>query len=189
MGAELEIAIMDLDLGEAVVVNGVVARRNAPNDRGEGGGIGIMLLDPPEAWAALITRQSQRAEPTETGPTAHLRVLVVGDDDRRRGALALYVNSGWDVRFASDLEGAKEALAAVKLNAIIAEYEFDDELWVRVLEDARRIQPDARRLVRCALGGAERDASKSNGLVHRFLDISAGMDALLDAFTADLGGE
>jgi hypothetical protein len=186
-GTRLTIAVMDLTRGEVIEVNGAVARREPPDDSGAGGGIGILLGDVPDDWHALVEREQQMSGPVSTGPTVRLRVLVVGEGDRRRGALALYVTSGWDIRFASDLDGAVEALEAVKLNAVIAEHDLDDRRWTDILSAAKQIQPDARRIVRAKLGGTPAPQSREGDLVHRVVDMDAGMDALLDALTADLG--
>lgn len=177
-GERLEIAIMDHMRGEAVEVVGVVRRRLER-------GVGILIADPSDPWIALVDRYHQTSGPIDTR-SVRLRVLVIGDDAHRRGALALYVTSGWDVRFASDLEGAVEALNSRKLSAVIAEHDLDDPRWPEVLAASRRIQPNARRIVRSKLHG--RPAPDSAGsLVHRVVDFDAGLDALLDALTADFG--
>jgi hypothetical protein len=108
-------------------------------------------------------------------------LLVVGDDQRQRGALALYVTSGWDVRFANDLDTTTEALRGVKLDAVIAEHDAGDDRWQPILAAARASQPAARRIVRGIVHGAGVHPD-----VHRFVDRDAGLDALLDALTADL---
>jgi hypothetical protein len=177
-GEPLEIAVMDHTRGEAVEVRGQVRRRLES-------GVGVIIPEPPEAWSVLVERFHQMSGPIDTR-SVRLRVLVVGDNDHRRGALALYVTSGWDVRFASDLEGAVEALHSRKLSAVIAEHELDDSRWPEILSATRRIQPDAKRIVRAKLHG--RPAPESAGsLVHRVVDAEAGLDALLDALTADFG--
>lgn len=190
LGTETAIAVMDLDRGEVIEIRGTVARRQAPDDQGAGGGWGVLLSDMSDDWHALVERQRQLSGPIAIAPVARLRVLVVGDDDRRRGALALYVTSGWDVRFASDLSGTREALKHVRLNAVIAEHDLDDRRWIDVLSATRDAQPQARRIVRAHLYGASApapEARSSQDLVHRVVDLDAGMDALLDALTADLG--
>lgn len=186
-GQSLQIAIMDAARGEVVEVVGEVTRCLPPGPDGVGRGIGVRIADPPDAWDALVELHKLGAQLPE--PSAvRLRVLVVGDDKRRRGALALYVTSGWDVRFASDLDGAVEALDGVRLNAVIAENELSDRRWESILSAARDIQPGTRRIVRCNLDGqAIPDGSGLRALVHRFVDRSAGLDALLDALTADMG--
>ena len=110
------------------------------------------------------------------------RILVVGDERRQRGALALYVTSGWDVQFATDLDGTVEALRGLTLDAVIAEHDAADDRWPPVLSEARRMQPSARRIVRGSKNGPVPEAP----LVHRFVDRDAGIDALLDALTADM---
>jgi len=49
------------------------------------------------------------------------------------------------------------------------------------MDDVRKAQPAARRIVR-GIGRASGD------LVHRFVDRDSGLDALVDAVTANLGG-
>ncbi len=187
-GTTLFIAVMDLDRGEVIEVDGEVTRRVVPDDPStSGGGIGVLLHEPPVEWAALVDRQLMASGPISAKPAVRLRVLVVGDDDRRRGALALYVKSGWDIRFASDLAGAVEALESVELNAVISEHDLDDQRWTEILAEARRIRPHARRIIRCNLQGGPAPETSEHDLVHRVVDLDAGMDALLDALTADLG--
>jgi hypothetical protein len=176
---ELEITFMDRDMGEVVELCGAVVRLGPR-------GVGVSLIDPPDEWVGLIARFGT---PARRDPRSlRLRVLVVGEDSRQRGALALYVTSGWDVRFASDLGGATEALHGVTLNAVVVEHDLEDERWAPIMQAARSIQPHARRIVRCA---APRGPLPSTGtrydLVHRVVDRNAGLDALLDAVTAKLG--
>ena len=104
--------------------------------------------------------------------------------ERRRSALALYVTSGWDVRFASDLESTTEALRGVELSAVIVEHALEDGRWPDILRAARAIQPGARRIIRCPLHGRPPPATEpDNDLVHRVVDLEAGLDALVDALT------
>lgn len=186
-GVELSFAIMDNARGEAVQATGVVARVLPPGSRMSG--IGVRLLEPPPEWQELVIRyQEQSGQEVEPHKHVRLSILVVGDDTHRRGALALYVTSGWDVRFASDLQTATEALEGVKLDALIAEHRLDDERLGDILDAARRIQPRARRIVRSpARGGPIAPPAPIEDLVHRVVDQSAGLDALLDALTAHLG--
>lgn len=181
-GTRLGITIMDPARGIAIEMVGEVTRPLG----GAAHGVGVKLLEPPEDWAMLVAlraRASSAAGDAAPRPK-RMRVLVVGDDHRRRGALALYVTSGWDVRFASDLDGAAEALHDFVIDAVIAEHDLADPRWQPILAEAKRAQPDARRIVRGALHGP---APQSGPLVHRFVDRDAGIDALLDALTADLG--
>ena len=151
-GQPLRIAIMDAARGEVIELEGTVTRCLPPGADGIGRGVGVRVPTPPVEWSLLVQRYKLGAHLPEPS-TVRLRVLVVGDEKQRRGALALYVTSGWDVRFASDLEGAVEALDGVKLNAVIAENELSDRRWENVLSAARRIQPSTRRIVRCHLDG------------------------------------
>jgi hypothetical protein len=168
---------MDSARGVVVEVIGEVTRVHQ-------GGLGVRVLEPPAEWKALVAAAARRAGGAPEKPTRRLRILVVGDDQRQRGALALYVTSGWDVRFANDLDTTTEALRGVKLDAVIAEHDAADARWQPILAAARERQPGARRIVRGATSGAP---SEDPTLVHRFVDRDAGLDALLDALTADYG--
>ncbi len=176
-GTRVLIAIFDRARGTPVEVVGEVSR----SILGPSPGLGIRVLDPPDDWKILVALLAREAGPHEK-PAKRLRVLVVGDERRQRGALALYVTSGWDVRFATDLDGVVEALRGVSLDAVIAEHDASDERWRRILDEARRAQPNARRIVR----GNGDGAPPAPPLAHRFVDRDAGLDALLDALTADL---
>lgn len=178
LGTRLVITCMDEARGAIVEVVGEVVRQTA-------GGLGIRVIEPPLEWKALVASTSRRAGTDPGKPSRRLRVLVVGDDQRQRGALALYVTSGWDVRFANDLDTTTEALRGVRLDAVIAEHDADDGRWQPILAEALRAQPHARRIVR---GRVERVPEVEDPqLVHRFVDRNAGLDALLDALTADIG--
>jgi hypothetical protein len=176
LGIRLVIQTMDQARGSVVEVIGEVTRQTAT-------GLGIRVIEPPVEWRALVASAARRTGRGPDKPTKRLRVLVVGDDQRQRGALALYVTSGWDVRFACDLDTTDEALRGVRLDAVIAEHDAADGRWQPILAAARQTQPAARRIVRGSVAGAP-DADPT--LVHRFVDRDAGLDALLDALTADI---
>jgi DNA-binding NtrC family response regulator len=116
-----------------------------------------------------------------------LAILVVGEEDQRRGALALYVRSGWDVRFATDVETAEEAMAAVDLDAVIAEYDLDDKRALDVLHAAKRLQPDARRFVRSGLRNKRVPAE--HDVIEGAIDRDAGLEALVEALSEAFGAE
>lgn len=143
--------------------------------------LGLRFLEPNAEWRELVAHIARRAGPATEKPHRRLRILVVGDDHRQRGAMALYVTSGWDVLFANDVDSVAEALAHVTLDAIIAETAPGDESWRPLMDSARRAQPAARRIVRGAEAGRPGDP-----LVHRFVERDAGLEALVDALTADL---
>ncbi len=193
-GTHVELSLLDDARGEAIEVIGEVMRRIEPTPGGAPGGLGIRLHESPENWLQLVDRMvaSDHHKRTTTLPgllpaRRRLRVLVVGDDQRRRGALALYVKSGWDVRFASDLDGATEALKGFKIDAVIAENELSDDRWPTLLDAVRKAQPLARRIVRAPLsGGTAPPPGRSTDLVHRVVDLDAGLDALLEALTFEL---
>lgn len=176
-GTRLLLQMMDQARGAVVEVIGEVSRVLHS-------GLGIRVLEPPDEWKALVASAARRTGPPPDKTSRRLRVLVVGDDQRQRGALALYVTSGWDVRFANDLDTTGEALRGVKLDAVIAEHDAADLRWQPILAVAQKSQPGARRIVRGAVVNAP---AVEGNLVHRFVDRDAGLDALLDALTADIG--
>lgn len=177
-GTRVGISIFDRTRGAPVEVAGVVTRALG----GANPGLGVRLDAPPEEWRVMVAVLSHATSPSEK-PARRLRVLVVGDERRQRGALALYVTSGWDVQFATDLDGTVEALRGPHLDAVIAEHDVADQRWQDVLGAARQFQPTTRRIVRGACDGPP----PLPPLVHRFVDRDAGLDALLDALTADIG--
>jgi len=188
-GVGLSLALMDNERGEVVQVDGVVARCLPGGPNGVGRGVGVRLTSPPPDWQLMVQRYQQSRTTEEMAvPTVRLTILVVGDEEQRRGALALYVTSGWDVRFATDVDTAEEAMAAVDLDAVIAEYELGDSRWHQILQVARRLQPDAHRFVRCSLRG-QRPPRGAEDLVHRIIDRQAGLEALVEALGAELGHE
>lgn len=177
VGVPVALALMDNERGEVVQVDGVVARCLPGGADGAGRGIGVKLDDATPEWLVMVSRYQRDRTGDTAGPPVRLAVLVVGDEQQRRGALALYVTSGWDVRFAIDQATAEEALDSADIDAVIAEFEADDPRARAVLEAARRLQPAARRVIRASLtaGGA------SDGLYHRAVAREAGLEVLLDA--------
>jgi hypothetical protein len=189
-GTTVNLTLLDDQRGEAMQLVGVVARLVSPAPGTGPAGMGVKLVHIPDGWTQMLERLMVRTRPLSLSGEfkAHrrLRVLVVGDDDRRRGALALYVTSGWDVRFASDLDGAREALTGFPIDAVIAEHDLSDGRWPRILETARKLQPAARRIVRAPLGGeSPPPAGARTDLVQRVVDLDAGLDAVLEALTAE----
>ena len=189
-GTELSLSLLDADTGDVVEASGIVQRTLAPRPDGSGLGVGVYFPEPSEQWQAMVQRhEKEHTQPgIGSGRSVRLRIVVAGNEKQRRGALALYVTSGWDVRFASDVDGVREALSGVKVDAVIAEHDLDDEHWADILRAAMQVQPAARRIVRCKLHGKTApDAGSARDLVHRVVDLDAGLDALLDALTADYG--
>lgn len=187
VGTRVHIAIMDHQRGLAMEVLGDVMRCLPPDKDGLGRGVGLRFDDPPPEWGELVAAYQAEHRPAAP-PPRRLRILVVGDRGRQRSAMALYVTSGWDVRFASDPTGAEDALEGVRLHAVIVENDLDDERCFEFLDLAMQLQPDARRIVRSDLQG--RPAPDSRGpedMFHRVVDRNAGIEPLLDALTADLG--
>jgi len=175
LGTRLAISLVDPSSGTALEVIGDVVREAAAPTWS----IGILLVEPPAEWSAIVAsaaRQSTTGLPTST---KRYRVLVVGDEHRQRGAMALYVTSGWDVLFATDGASVAEAIENVDLDAVIAELDGEDPRVTPIMEDMRTLQPRARRIVRGHGRG-------SSDLVHRFVERDSGLEALLDAITADI---
>jgi hypothetical protein len=175
IGTRLSLAVVDPTSGNAIeVIGDVVREATAPQWL-----LGVLLIEPPFEWRAMVSHAARRAHGEEERPGRRLRVLVVGDDHRQRGALALYITSGWDVMFASDLDSIADAVDSLELDAVVAELDAADPRLPPILRAARAAQPGARRIVRgSGKGGSE--------LVHRFVDRDAGLEALVDAVTADL---
>jgi len=185
-GTPVELTLLDDVQGEVIGLHGVVTRAVEHTPGGSPGGLGVRLTSVNRPWSGLVGRAQRQARERAAVPQRRLRVLVVADEGARRGALALYVTSGWDVRFASDLAGTEEALRGFRTDAVIAEHDLSDERWAQILEAARRLQPTARRIVRAALMGEPAPAAgQPDDLVHRVVDLEAGLEAVLDALTAD----
>jgi hypothetical protein len=184
-GVEVNLALMDNLAGEAVEVRGVVRRVLDGSDGGKLG-IGVQLIDPPDEWVTMAERYREGVAEDHSG--VRLRILVVGEETRKRGALALYVTSGWDVRFATELDDARDCLYGMDLHGVVAEFDLDSNKWAEVLATARMISPSTRRIVRTSLDkdGAPQP-SGPDPLVHRFVDASSGLDALVDALSSDFG--
>ncbi|HEU4732819.1 MAG TPA: PilZ domain-containing protein [Kofleriaceae bacterium] len=175
LGTRLSVALVDPATGAAVeVIGDVVREATAPSWT-----LGILLIEPTLEWQALVAGAARRTGSGPHRPPRRLRVLVFGDDHRQRGAMALYVTSGWDVLFATDEASIAEALEHIELDAVVAELEPADPRLTAFMHRVRRLQPSARRIVRGAgIGQSE--------LVHRVVDRDAGLEALLDAVTAEI---
>jgi hypothetical protein len=185
-GRRVHVAILDDLRGAAMDIDGMVTRCLPPGPDGQGRGLGVRFEQPPPEWSALVQSYQREHRPATPSPR-RLRVLVVGDRERQRGAMALYVTSGWDVRFASELEGVEDALSGVALDAVIAENDLHDERWKEILGMARDLQPGARRIVRSTLRGEiAPQSSGAKDLFHRVVDRDDGLDPLLDALTAEI---
>ena len=177
LGTRLSVTLVDPASGSAIEVIGDVVREgSAPSWT-----LGILVIEPPAEWAVLVIGAARNSVPASTHDKVgkRLRVLVVGDDHRQRGAMALYVTSGWDVLFASDGDSVAEAIRHVTLDVVIAELDAADPRLSPIMLGVRKAQPRAKRIVR---GIGMGDAS----LAHRYVQRDAGLDALLDAVTADI---
>src|SRR5213075_417692 len=86
IGTRLSLQLFDEWNGNAIeVIGDVVREASSPSWI-----LGILLIDPPVEWAALVASAQRNSAPIMDKPTRRLRVLVVGDDHRQRGAMALY---------------------------------------------------------------------------------------------------
>jgi hypothetical protein len=177
VGTRVSVTLMDPRAGTALEVIGDVVREI----NGDKPALGVLLIEPPTEWRGVVAHAA-RASGQVDKPGRRMRVLVVGDDHRQRGAMALYVSSGWDILFASDDFSVHEALENIALDAVIAELDAGDPRVAPIMDDVRKAQPTARRIVR-GYGRGEGD------LVHRYVDRDAGLEALVDAVTARLGSE
>ena len=175
IGTRLSLTMFDEWNGNALEMIGDVVREAAAPSWI----LGILLIEPPDEWHALVAGAARSTHAPSEKPAKRLRVLVVGDDHRQRGAMALYVTSGWDILFASDEDSIAEAVETITLDAVVAELDDGDPRIPPIMMGVRRVQPSARRIVR----GAGRGATD---LVHRFVSRDAGLEALLDAMTADI---
>jgi len=116
IGTRVSVALTDPRSGTAIEVVGDVVREM----NGEHPALGVLLIEPPPEWKLLVT-QAARSSGVIDKPGKRMRVLVVGDDHRQRGAMALYVSSGWDVLFATDDFAVHEALDNIRLDAVTAQ--------------------------------------------------------------------
>jgi hypothetical protein len=191
-GTRLSVALLDESRGMAMEIEGEVARCLPPGPDGKGRGLGVRFENPPEEWNQMVVTYHAEQELERRARRlrrARLRILVVGEPERQRGAMALYVTSGWDVRFAADLDSAEDALSGVRLDAVIAESDVARAPWAAVLAAAARIQPEARRIV-LRVGQvrvhipAERGESELP-LFHQVVDREAGLDELLEALLGE----
>ncbi len=183
IGLSVSIAIMDIARGSAIELDGHVARCLPPDPNSDTCGVGIRFDKVPPEWGDIIDSYHRKREETQAVCGKRLRVLVVGDRAWQRGAMALYVASGWDVRFATDLASAHNALAGMALDAIIVEDDLALMRWQEVLTAARRIQPQARRIIRTPQISATPTSMYRDEpvLYHQIVKRDAGMEALLNA--------
>ena len=173
LGTRLSVALVDPISGSALEVIGDVVREAIPPSWV----LGILLIEPPFEWRALVAGAARRSGTNFDKRGRRLRVLVVGDDHRQRGAMALYVTSGWDVLFATDEDSIAEAVENIELDAVVAELDPEDPRLPPIMQGVRRVQPGARRIVRGT-------SQVPDELIHCFVDRDAGLEALLDAVTA-----
>lgn len=177
-GTRVCVSLVDPEQGTAIEMIAEVVRESTSQVIPS---LGLRFLEPTGEWRALVAAVASQSHHSPDRRARRLRILVVGDDHRQRGAMALYVTSGWDVLFANDEGSVLEAIDHVALDAVIAEIDPEDDAWRPMMEAARRRQPTARRIVRSIVV-----AQRTDPLVHRFVDRDAGLEALVDALTADL---
>src|SRR5262249_13792919 len=120
-GLPVVLTILDEQTGFALELTGLVARSEPAAEVGPStsGGTPAASSTPGASLGARAHADRPGRSPNER-PARRLRVLVVADEVARRGAVALYVTSGWDVRFASDLASTEEALRGIRIDAVIA---------------------------------------------------------------------
>ncbi|MBA3458198.1 MAG: PilZ domain-containing protein [Deltaproteobacteria bacterium] len=175
LGTRISVSLFEPNSGTALEVIGDVVREAVSPSWS----LGIILIEPPEEWGVIVAAAARSSLPPEK-KGKRLRVLVVGDGHRQRGAMALYVTSGWDVLFASDDDSIAEVIDhKIELDAVIAELDVSDPRIYPIMEGIRKSQPTARRIVRTTGKGAHE-------LVHRFVERDDGLEALLDAISADI---
>ena len=174
VGTRVSLALTDPRAGTVTEVIGDVVRE----ENGKEPALGLLLIDPPPEWKSLVQGAARQSTTIEK-PGRRMRVLVIGDSHRQRGAMALYVSSGWDVVFGDHDFALHEVLSDIKVDAVIAELDAGDPRIETIMYEANRAQPGARRIVR-GLGRGSCD------LVHRYVDRDSGLEALLDAVTANL---
>ena len=150
--------------------------------------IGIQLETPPPIWLALVNRYREDAKSKSTKKQLRrLTLLVAGDSKHKREALALYVKSGWDVRFALDYEAAAQGLREFDVDAVVSEHD-SAEARNKILELAKRLRPKARRVARYDIGGgALPGAGLPTDLVHDVVDSHRGLDALVTTVYKNCG--
>ena len=174
IGTRLSLALVDPANGTALeVIGDVVREAQAPRWV-----LGILLIEPPFEWRALVKAAARRSE-NRSSPIRRSDCACCGSATTAAGRMALYVTSGWDVLFGSDQDSIAEAIENIDLDAVVAELDISDPRLPPIMAVVRRSQPTARRIVRG-------DGKGEHELVHRFVDRDAGLEALLDAVTADI---
>jgi hypothetical protein len=152
LGTRLSLSLIDPASGSALeVIGDVVREAQAPSWT-----LGILIIEPPIEWRGLVASAARSSGQIEK-PGRRMRVLVVGDDQRQRGAMALYVTSGWDVLFASDDDSLDDAIHHIELDAVIAELDANDHGSRRSWRTSRK--PSRRRAGSCVVADRERATS------------------------------
>jgi hypothetical protein len=178
MGSTITVSLLDPARGEVIDMVGEIVRVVEARP-GQPGGIGVRLHHPPAQWQVLVERFGGRKRASTEPPPRRMRILVVGDEAHQRSAMALYVTSGFDVRFATGLLGLREALSGVRVDAVVVEQELEHPEVPALFDEVRRQQPSARRLLRTSLRGAALRSSTLGDLVHAVVDQDAGLDSFV----------
>ena len=143
VGTRVSLALTDPRAGSVIEVIGDIVRE----ENGKEPALGMLLIDPAPEWKALVM-SAARQSGTLDKPGRRMRVLVIGDNHRQRGAMALYVSSGWDVVFGDHNFALHEVLDDIKVDAVIAELDAGDPRIETIMYEANKAQPGARRIVR-----------------------------------------
>jgi len=139
--------------------------------------------------AALNDTLACRPDAREgVGPRARPRVLVVDDDEQILRGLARGLKQDHDVLLATSAKVALAMAEAHALDAVITDHDLGDSdgrdgLWL--LEQARRLHPDARRILMSG-GRIATDEHVESGLVARFLPKPVDSDEVRAALQAKL---
>ncbi len=186
-GASIQFTVLDNRIDEQVPLQGVVIRAS----QSEGVGVGVRLKKPPPEWLRMVEQYRKRSD-TDLALEGNIRlmVLVAGTEDHRRAALALYVKTGWDVRFAADVKSAIEALKEDAFDAIVVEYHVLTHR-TELLEAAKALRPTTLRIVRIDSHKEKKPATGQHSLVQKVVELDEGLDglvAVLDNATDDWTG-
>ena len=175
VGTRVSLALTDPRSGTAMEVIGDVVREVA----GTSPALGVLLIEPPPEWRALVANAARQSRHRSRSRQAHARARRRrrSSPARRDGALRLE-RLGRPVR-ERRLRGRTRRSSNIELDAVIAELDAADPRVEPIMDDVRKAQPTARRIVR----GAGRSDSE---LVHRYVDRDSGLEALLDAITANI---
>ena len=86
IGTCVSLALTDPRAGMVIEVIGDVVRE----DNGKDPALGLLLIEPPADWRALVL-SAARQSGTADKPGRRMRVLVIGDPHRQRGAAVSWI--------------------------------------------------------------------------------------------------